>query len=263
MTALVAAETAVLVVLAVLVTGLLRSHAEILRRLHELGAGLEPDDPDLERPAELPARFAVDGRVPAPAARGGFTPARDLSGAGIADDALAVRVTGVPHRTLLAFLSSSCLTCHAFWEALRDGDLGLPDDVRLVVVAKDAAEESPSRLAELAPRDVPVVCSSGAWRDYDVPGSPYFVLVDGVEGRVRGEGTGAAWPQVRALLAQATGDEAFVSGAAPSRRGRAAVAVAEASREARIDRELREAGIGPQHPSLYPPVAAPRTPAHR
>ena len=39
--AIVAAETVVLVLLTVLVAGLLRSHAEILRRLHGLGAGFE------------------------------------------------------------------------------------------------------------------------------------------------------------------------------------------------------------------------------
>jgi len=257
-TALVAAETAVLVVLAVLVTGLLRSHAEILRRLHELGAGLEADAPeahdDLDRPAGLPVPFAVDERVPAPGARRAFPDAADVSGAGITDDALVVRVTGA-NRTLLAFLSSSCLTCKAFWEALRAGDHGLPDDVRLVVVTKDAAEESPSRLAELAPRDAPLVCSSAAWRDYDVPGSPYFVLVEG--GRVRGEGTGASWPQVRALLAQASGDASLARPGTPDRRD----VTTDLAREERIDRELRDAGIGPQHPSLSPP--GPRTPVHR
>ena len=39
MTWLVAVETLVLVLLALLVVGLLRSHAEILRRLDELGRG--------------------------------------------------------------------------------------------------------------------------------------------------------------------------------------------------------------------------------
>ena len=38
-------ESCVLVLLTLLVAGLLRSHAEILRRLHALGAGLDPDAP--------------------------------------------------------------------------------------------------------------------------------------------------------------------------------------------------------------------------
>ena len=46
MTALIVVETVVLVLLVVVVTGLLRSHGEILRRLHTLGAGLDPDGVD-------------------------------------------------------------------------------------------------------------------------------------------------------------------------------------------------------------------------
>ena len=57
MTALVAVETIVLVLLTVVVTGLLRSHGEILRRLHAMGAGLDPDADPNEQPAVLrPAR---------------------------------------------------------------------------------------------------------------------------------------------------------------------------------------------------------------
>jgi len=40
---LIAIEAVAIVLLGVLVFGLLRSHAEILRRLHSLGAGLDPD----------------------------------------------------------------------------------------------------------------------------------------------------------------------------------------------------------------------------
>jgi hypothetical protein len=44
MLALVIGEGAVLLFLALLVAGLLRSHAEILRALHDLGASVEPAD---------------------------------------------------------------------------------------------------------------------------------------------------------------------------------------------------------------------------
>ena len=44
MTALIIAEAAVIVLLGLLVAGLLRSHAEILRKLDSLGAGLEHVD---------------------------------------------------------------------------------------------------------------------------------------------------------------------------------------------------------------------------
>lgn len=226
-TAILVIESVVLVLLTVLVAGLLRSHAEILRRLHALGAGLDPDDPPTpgspSRTVDLRAR---DGAS--------FVPAADLDGAGLRDDALHVSIVGARHRTLLAFLSSGCLTCQGFWDAFGDAaGLDLPGDVRLVVVTKDASEESMSALGKLAPPDVPVVMSSGAWVEYRVPGSPYFVLVDGPAGRVRGEGTGASWDQVRNLLRQAADD------------------ASDDGREARIDRELLAHGIAPGDPSLY------------
>jgi hypothetical protein len=200
MTTIVVAETAVLVLLTVLVTGLLRSHAEILRRLHALGAGLDPD-----AVATAPVALRPKGDTVGT----GLGPAHDVAGAGLRDDAVIVPVAGVEHRTLLAFLSSGCLTCRTFWEALADEpSLGLPPDVRVVAVAKDAAEESVAALREVAPADLPVVLSSDAWRDYEVPGSPYFVLVDGPAARVRGEGTGVSWDQVRNLIVQSADDAA-------------------------------------------------------
>jgi len=149
-----------------------------------------------------------------------------------------VSVVGARRHTLLAFLSSGCSTCQRFWEAFADPlGLGLSDDTRLVVVTKDGREESISALRRLAPPDVPVVMSSAAWTDYRVPGSPYFVLVDGPEGRVHGEGTGANWQQVKNLLRQAADDADDVGG--------------DGGREVRIDRELLAHGIAPGDPSLY------------
>ena len=235
MTALLVVETVVLVLLVVVVTGLLRSHGEILRRLHALGAGLDLDANDA--PAVLRPRGdrARDGA--------GLGPAADLSGGSLHDDAVSLPVVGVQHRTLLAFLSSGCLTCRGFWDAFgRPATLGLPNDVRLVVVTKDAAEESVHILRDLAPPDLAVVMSSAAWEQYAVPGSPYFTLVDGATARVVGEGTGASWDQVRNLLAHATGDELDLSG---SPGGGAAAT------EARIDRDLLAHGIRPGDPRLY------------
>src|SRR5262249_40547661 len=153
---------------------------------------------------------------------GSFSAAADIEGAGLRDDAMHIAVVGARHRTMLAFLSSGCLTCQEFWSAFADpARLDLPADIRLVVVTQDGGDESISALRRLAPAAVPVVMSNSAWLDYNVPGSPYFVLVDGELGRVRGEGTGATWEQVKNLLRQAADD------------------ADDAGREARIDRELR------------------------
>lgn len=262
MTALVVALTVVVALLTLLVVGLLRSHAEILRRLHDLGAGLDPDEADgpvsVAGPRSLRRdEFNVFPEVPSPPEREGFSPTRDLTGVGLGDDAVTVRVAGTNHRTLVAFLSSGCLTCQRFWDAFAEPSaLGLPDDVRLVIATKDLAEESPSKLAKLAPKDVPTVASSRAWSDYDVPGSPYFVLVDGRRGQVRGEGTGLDWDQVRNLLTQATDDAGFDRRAESAyrqglERSRVAKPDADAARESRIDEELLAAGVRPGDPSLY------------
>ena len=81
-----------------------------------------------------------------------------------------------------------------------------------MVVAKGSAEESPATLARLARPGVEVVASSGAWVDYDIPGSPYFVLVE--DGVVTGEGSATSWPSVRDLLEQAVHESAHARAAA-------------------------------------------------
>jgi len=252
MAALVAVLAVALALLALLVVGLLRSHAEILRRLHDLGAGVdEPGPAGTGRSPQGVTRdqFNVFPEVPSPGERDELPPGRDLAGVGVADDAVSIRVVGVDHATLVAFLSSSCLTCQRFWDAFADpAQLGLAPGVRLVIVTHDPSEEMPSRIAELAPPDVPLVMSSAAWAAYDVPGSPYFVLVDGPTGRARGEGTGIDWPQVRGLLSQVADDDVF---AAELEARRVAKPNADRERERRIDAELLAAGVPPGDPSLY------------
>jgi len=239
MTALVILESVVLVVLCVLVSGLLRSHATILRRLHEMGAGTE-------RPTS-PTRPHLD--LPGPAAgRPASMPGHDVSGLGLDDGAVAIRVLGVEHDTILVFLSASCSTCGIFWEAMGDPDLALPEGARLVVVTQGPDSEHVALVAELAPGHVPLVLSTKAWHDYAVPGSPYVVLVDGPSGRVVGEGTAPTFEQVLSLLGRAVDDAAHRSRLSTHRGDKAR---ADAKREAEIDDELIGAGVLPGDPSLY------------
>jgi hypothetical protein len=223
MAALVTIETVVLILLAMLVAGLLRSHAEILRRL------------------ESPPASEVDPGLPPD--RGARTAAFDVAGTTIWGDPMKVAVAGAGRDTLLAFLSSGCASCGAFWGGLSATANGaLPGDVRIVVVTKDGSHESPAKLRDLAPPDVPVVMSSAGWDDYAVKGSPYFIHVDGGSGRVRGEGTASNWSQVVSLL-----NDAVADAAGPP--GRASDSTPE--RLLRADRELSAAGIEAGHPSLY------------
>src|SRR5271163_704216 len=75
--ALVIVSTFVVLLLGILVAGLLRSHADILRSLHELGAGVgDPSTAPAATPVDLttPASAPVLGAAPAVA---GVTPAGD------------------------------------------------------------------------------------------------------------------------------------------------------------------------------------------
>jgi len=259
MIAVVTVLTIVVAVLTVLVAGLLRSHAAILRRLHELGSGVVDDAQPARRhdDADQP-----DLGLPAPPVVAEGRRAVDLGGVGPRGEARAIRVAGTRHDTVLAFLSSGCTTCHAFWDELR-GITPAPG-TRIVVVTKGEDAESPAAVADVAPAHLTVIMSSQAWTDYAVPGSPYVIHVDGPSGRVRGEGTGPTWDQVQAMLRRGAAD-------LDARRGRRK-GTADAEREEDVDRVLLAAGIGPGDPSLYtradgtsvePPDVVDHTPSGR
>ncbi|MEY2455717.1 MAG: hypothetical protein QOK06_811 [Acidimicrobiaceae bacterium] len=250
MTVLVTILAVAVGLLAILVAGLLRTHAEILRSLHDLGVGLEPDTSAATR--RPPLRTQPGVTRPREASGGaGF----DVTGTSLAGEAVHIAVAGTDHLTLVAFLSSTCLTCQRFWTAFAEPGLAIPGGARLVVVTKELGSESESALRRLAPPAVTTVLSDRAWDAYAVPGAPYFVLVDGTTGDVVGEGSSSSWEQVRALLSQAMADTGLAAErgqrvndgpvAARARRDGAA-------REARVDEDLRAAGIGPGDPSLRP-----------
>jgi hypothetical protein len=250
MTALIVAEAVAVVLLGMLVAGLLRSHADILRRLHALGAGDEEAGP-----AAGPGGFRVEPGLAGP--RDDFPPASDLAGVTPGDEAIVAAVVGTAHDTLIGFLSSGCLTCRTFWEAVGSGrPLGLPAGTRLVLVTKGPDDESVSAVADLAPAELPVVMSSQAWEAYGVPGSPYFVYVHGRSGRVIGEGAATRWEQVVDLLTQAIDDighdPGHHDGHAAALRLEDGRAGSGLERADRVDLALAAAGIHPGHPSLYP-----------
>ncbi len=228
MTAVLIIEGIAIILLAVLVVGLLRSNADVMRALHELGAG-EPGN-------DASSRRRHQHRAPT---RQGASP--DIAGSTLTGSAVHVGITGAQHPTLLAFLSTGCSACVGLWEELAAGvgPIGR-DDTRLVVVTKGAEAESESRLRELAPKDVPLIQSTEAWVEYEVPVSPYFVLVDGPSGSVIGEGSAGSWGQVSSLMSQALADT-----------GADRLDKLE-NGEFRADAELRRAGIGPGDASLYP-----------
>jgi len=220
MVAIVSVETVLLVLLLVLVAGLLRSNAEILRRLGPPGDAAT-------------AGVAQPLAAPAPEANGAGGPAPALAGPTPSGDAITLDfATGTGGPMLLAFLTSGCSACAGFWETL--GEPRLPPGVGIVVVTHGAERERPAALRALAPPGIPVVMSSRAWEDYRIPGSPYFVLVDGA---IRGEGAATTWQALGSLVSDAIEDQRESGGTA---------------RAGAADRKLAAAGIGPEHPSLYP-----------
>lgn len=255
MTVAVVVLGVVVAVLAVLVAGLLRSHALILRRLHEAGLGLDAvDAPASTLPMAGTRREGVSSvdhslRTPRPNDAPAGRRAADVTGLTPDGGSVGVAVCGVEHDTVLLFLSSDCATCQRFWAVLAQDATerpSLPDGVRLVVVTHGPEHESPAAIAERG-AEVPVVMSDRAWRDLDVPGSPYAIHVDGPSGRIRGEGTGGDWGQVAQLLARATGDLAYVGETGPRARKARRDTVAEQD----TDAALLAAGILPGDDSLY------------
>ncbi len=243
-------------VLALLVFGLLRTHAEILRALDRAGISLDDGEAAGSSTGAVPQRTAA-GASADPAG------ARDLVGTVPAGGPTKVAVTGVARLTLLAFLSPGCRTCRRFWEAFSAPDLELPGgDTRLVIVGQDPVHDSESAMAELVPAGVKAVLSSAAWEDYDVPGSPYFVLVDGAEGRVVGAGSALRWEQLQNLLQQALAD-AGLSERVPAERVPAERVPAERVPAERVPAERVPAERVPAERVPAERVPAERVPAER
>ncbi len=173
MTAVVTVESVVLGIVVVVVIGLLRAYGEILRAQSDGSAASSPPDA-AKRQSEPP--FQVREGLPAPNGVAG-SPAHDVVGVNIDGGGVKVAVPRSGGLTLLAFLSSGCLTCADFWHTFRDG-VSLPAGAREVIVTRDLTEESLSKLRALAGGATLVVASTAAWQDYGVPGSPFFVLAD-------------------------------------------------------------------------------------
>ena len=86
--------------------------------------------------------------------------------------------------------------------------------------------------------------SSEAWVAFEVPGSPYFTLVDRTTGDALGQGTARTWGQVMGLIDVAGGDARLGGRLDKSRR--------DHRQEHDVDRLLLNAGVFPGDPSLYP-----------
>jgi hypothetical protein len=226
MSALTIIETGLLIVALVYIVALLRSHADILRRLAVLEDGAGGQAP--------PSAVAPVGS--------GTARAADVTGITLAGDAVTLSLGPGSPVTLLAFLTSGCASCAPLWSGLREDDGASALAQRVVIVTHDTSRESPTRLRGIAPEGLETVMATAAWEDYAVPASPHFVLTDGAGG-ILGRGSALTWTQLVTMVQDARADADAV-GAEPVRT--------TAERAERSERTLARAGIGPGHPSLHP-----------
>ncbi|REK18405.1 MAG: hypothetical protein DWQ40_08555 [Actinobacteria bacterium] len=220
----------VILFLGLLVVSLLKTQAEIVRRLDSLGIKL--DEADSSAPISLtpPARSR--------------TATSDIAGVDPSGDPVVKSLHVGNDPVLLAFLSTTCTSCSEFWESFDDDSMMLHEArYRVLVVTLGASEESPTRAANLSRGSVDVVMSSEAWADFEVPGAPYFAVVDPQSREVIGEGSAADMRALLTFLGDAAGDRRWDARRISDRT--------DADRERMIDDELKRAGIYPDDPRLY------------
>lgn len=230
---IVIALAVVVGLLGILVVGLLRSHADILRRLESIGAGLEGGAHDHD----------VSSQITLTRKSGALVADRRISGITPDGESVALSLSAGEDPTLLAFLSTTCSSCTPFWDGLESSAMRFDGHRhRVVVVTLGESEESPTRAQSLARPGVDVVMSSSAWSEFEVPGAPYFILLEPGTSRIIGEGSAMTYESLTEFLTDATNDQEWdlrVGGGV-------------ASEESRIDSDLKEAGILPGDPRLYP-----------
>ena len=211
MIALVVVSTFVVLVLGILVAGLLRSHADILRSLHELGVGVGDPLTDagavnasttggdrLGRPATLPPHRGAE-----PAAR----PRPTVAGVTPTGDARAISVTNSDGLTLSPSSRRAAPPAPASGTRCSNpAGSTYPTATRAVIVTKGPDREVPCEVQARTTGHIPVVMSTEAWVDYQVPGSPFFVLVDGATGTKVGQGVASHVGQLAELVRRAEHD---------------------------------------------------------
>ena len=180
---------------------------ELLERRVGRGERRGADRAQAPEPAAVPVPEGPVHREPAPAAPTAEPEgdAVDVRGADPEGQPTLIPLEATAQPTLLAFLSTSCGICVGLWERLRAGELQQEaPGIVPVVVTKDAAQEDGDRIRTLASAEVPVVLSSEAWDDYEVPGSPYVMVISAAPGSVTTEGSVATWQDVVRMARSAT-----------------------------------------------------------
>lgn len=231
---LVIALSLIVIFLLTLIIGLMRSHADVLRKLDSLGVRLDSTS-DTSHQVDLAPRKSQ-------ALAGQSLSSTEISGVTPEGESVAISLEVGDKPTLIGFLSTTCSSCSVFWERFTSSTVELPSGIyRVILVTLSPDEESPTRATNLRRGSADAIMSSKAWQDFGVPGAPYFVLVNG--GQLLGEGTAATVDALTQFLDDASGDLSWDKRRFSDRTDR--------DREEIVDRELKEAGIEPGDPRLY------------
>jgi thioredoxin-related protein len=214
----------ILIILALqsfLVVALLRSHADILKRLHDLENFGEPkheSSQDLEGPVS------------------------DITGVSPEEKVVSIAINSFKQVVLLCFLSSGCHTCKFFWNDLSDE---IMSDLKVtpLIVTKGPNREDSKLIKALYNSKVRCVMSDDTWSAFKVPTTPYFVLLD-ITGRKIGEGTAVNIDSLKSFVSQSLRDRRQEKIMQNLNRS------AMKDREDLVDQTLRDAGIFKGHPSL-------------
>lgn len=229
--AVVIALGVVVFFLGMLVVGLLRANADILRRLESVGAGLEGSSASSHDHGAITLTRKPETAVSH----------RTIAGVTPDGEPLVASLASGTDPTLVAFLSTTCSTCTPFWEGLESSVMHFGGHRhRVVIVTLGESEESPTRAQSMRRGSVDVIMSSDGWSSFEVPGAPYFALIEATTGQVVGEGSAMTFESLTEFLTDATNDQKWD------------LQNSAESEESRIDADLREAGILPGDPRLYP-----------
>jgi hypothetical protein len=243
---LVAALTVAVALLAFLVLGVLRSHAEVLAALN---GAVSSQGGAAGEGVPMP-----EGVLPPP---DGVSDAEldVLNGQDMDLRAVEISVVAGPEAFfLIAFLSTTCLTCMDIWRDVIAGgeeggviDAGAGGRAAVAIALKGRELENLGKARALADETpVPVVFSQEAWDRLEIPGSPYFALLERRTGRIVGAGSAQTWSQIVSLASDGMLELSVHLGTGRSSGYRGIIA--------REDDELRRAGIEAGHPSLTAPI---------
>lgn len=187
-----------IVLLTVTTASLLVAQARMGRRLTELERQLRRQQRRTERAVDSNEMGTVMDHLQDPGVVAGD--AVDIEGAAPTGERSTVALEDGQTPTLLAFLSSSCGVCVGIWTRLGQEEATVGGKA-VMVVTKDPAQEDVQRVRELA-EAVPTIMSSEAWGDYEVPRSPYVVVVGGRPASVLAEGAVDGWDGLVALASR-------------------------------------------------------------